>query len=152
VRRILEGTKRFEFRRKIFARRNIERIYIYSSSPVNRLVGLFNADEILEGTPTIIWRQCREFAGIDAPTFFDYFRGRRKGFAIGIDGLMIFGRPIDPRSLGVFVRPPQSFCYLNETVEHIISSTTAKQASREASVMGSEYHSHAVDKPNRLLR
>lgn len=78
VRRIFEGTKRYEFRRKIFARKSIERIYIYSSSPVNRLVGVFNASEILEDTPRTIWRQCREFAGIDAPAFFEYFHREAK--------------------------------------------------------------------------
>jgi type I restriction enzyme S subunit len=130
VRRIFDGTKRYEFRRKIFACRSIERIYIYSSSPVNKLVGVFKASEILEDTPRTIWRQCREFAGIDAPTFFGYFHGKRKAFAIGIGKLRIFGTPVDPRSIRRFVRPPQSFCYLNEAVEHIISSTTAQPASR----------------------
>jgi hypothetical protein len=41
VKSIIEGDKRYEFRKTIFKNREINRIYIYSSSPVKKIVGTF---------------------------------------------------------------------------------------------------------------
>ena len=45
---IFAGSKHYEFRRRIFANRDIERIIVYASSPVQRVVGEFEIDEIIE--------------------------------------------------------------------------------------------------------
>ena len=52
VKSIIEGEKRYEFRKTIFKNREINRIYIYSSSPVKKIVASFVIGTILEDHPS----------------------------------------------------------------------------------------------------
>ena len=51
VENIRSGIKTFEFRRRIFARRDVRTVLIYCTRPVGRLVGEFDIAEILEDEP-----------------------------------------------------------------------------------------------------
>ncbi|MDD2666585.1 MAG: hypothetical protein PHD13_05310 [Methanocellales archaeon] len=110
---ILSGEKEYEFRKVIFKDRNVERVYIYSSSPVKRIVGVFIVGDIIEGHPERIWERCQKKSGINKEDFFNYFNGSEKGYAIKIDDLETIEDPIDPRSLSSDFVPPQSFCYFD---------------------------------------
>ena len=79
VKSIIEGEKRYEFRKTIFKNREINRIYIYSSSPVKKIVGTFEIGGILEDHPVDLWDTVKEFAGIDNRDFFAYFEGEIPG-------------------------------------------------------------------------
>ena len=47
VKGIMNGNKRYEFRRSIFrCREDIELVYIYSTSPVKKIVGVFTIKSI----------------------------------------------------------------------------------------------------------
>ena len=96
VKSIIEGDKRYEFRKTIFKNREINRIYIYSSSPVKKIVGSFEIGGILEDHPDDLWDTVKEFAGIDNRDFFAYFEGKSRAFAIEIQNLQEFNDPIDP--------------------------------------------------------
>jgi predicted transcriptional regulator len=110
---ILNGNKRYEFRKSVFNNRDLEMVYIYSSSPIKRIVGAFAIRSIIEKHPVQLWNECKDFSGINEEDFFDYFRGKDKGFAIEIGDVEVFD-PIDPREhLPDFV-PPQSFCYTDK--------------------------------------
>ncbi len=62
---IFSGLKRYEFRRTIFRRKDAERVYVYSNSSVGKIVGSFEIEEILKGTPEEIWTRChRQHKGI----------------------------------------------------------------------------------------
>lgn len=113
VKSILEGEKRYEFRKAIFRNRSVDRIFIYSSAPVKRIVALFEISRIIEDHPSALWDQTRDHAGINDLEFFSYFAGRSKGYAIGIENLKEFDTPIDPREEIPGFVPPQSYCYVN---------------------------------------
>jgi len=113
VKSIIEGEKRYEFRRTIFKNREINRIFIYSSSPVKKIVGTFEIGGILEDHPADLWGVVKEFAGIQQGDFFSYFKGRSRAFAIGIQNLQEFNDPIDPYETMPGFVPPQSYCYLD---------------------------------------
>ncbi len=49
--KIVEGTKKYEFRRSIFKRNDIEKVYIYSSSPVSKIIASFQIEKILKDSP-----------------------------------------------------------------------------------------------------
>ena len=116
VKEILKGEKKYEFRRSIFQyREEIEMVYIYSTSPVKRIVGRFTIEEIIEGHPKNLWESFRDFSGIEDEEFFRYFGAAEKRFAIKIEKVEVFKEPIDPKiSIPDFV-PPQSFRYFKET-------------------------------------
>lgn len=113
VKSILDGTKKFEFRKKIFKRTDIDEIIIYSSSPEKKIVGSFEIDKVLEDSPEELWAYCRNNAGISKENFFKYFKGKDHGFAIKIKNLNILPKKLDPYEMNQDFHPPQSFCYVN---------------------------------------
>ena len=113
VKSIIKGEKRYEFRRAMFKNREINRIYIYSSSPVKKIVGTFEIGGILEDHPVDLWGNVKKYAGINDRDFFAYFDGKSRAFTIKIQNLQEFNDPIDPyKAMPGFV-PPQSYCYLD---------------------------------------
>lgn len=88
-------------------------VYIYSSSPVKRIVGAFSIKNIIEKHPEQIWSECKHFSGIDEEGFFNYFRGEEKGFAIEIGDVEVFD-PINPKDIIPDFVAPQSFCYTDK--------------------------------------
>lgn len=110
---ILSGTKKYEFRRTIFKRNDINRVYIYSNSTVKKIVGSFGIDRIIEDTPQEIWKMCRKYGGISEEDFFRYYKGSKKAYAIKIKNLHRFHEPKDPYFLFDGFTPPQSFYYFS---------------------------------------
>jgi len=60
---IFNGTKRFEFR-KVSCKREVTRIVFYCTSPVMKIVGEAEVDEIIEGHPDEIWSRTSAAARI----------------------------------------------------------------------------------------
>lgn len=110
---ILSGKKRYEFRRVIFKNPRVKKAYIYVTSPVGKIVGSFVIGKILVDTPQRIWQKCRKYAGISAEAFFEYYRNCKRAFAIKIQSVHNFLKPMDPYSNMSNFRPPQSFQYIS---------------------------------------
>ncbi|WP_407355488.1 restriction endonuclease subunit S [Methanolobus sp. WCC5] len=109
---ILAGKKRFEFRKAIFKKKDISKVFIYSSSPVQKIVASFEIAGIIEDSPQKLWDKCRKHAGILEEDFFEYFKNSDIGYAIEIKNLEKLSEPIDPYLLEKDFKPPQSYCYL----------------------------------------
>ena len=117
VEKIKNGNKKFEFRKSLFSEKNqnkIEKIFIYSSSPVKKIVARFFINIILEDHPVRLWEKCKNFSGIEKTEFFKYFRDKKTGLAIGISELKFFKTPIDPKSVFPNFVAPQSFRYIDD--------------------------------------
>ena len=116
---IIEGKKRYEFRKSMFERENVGQVYIYSTSPVSKIVGSFEVEDIIEDSPEGIWETCHRHAAISEDEFFRYFNGAATAFAIKIAHMQGFAIPLDPCSLFEDFRPPQSFCYLAFDIDRV---------------------------------
>lgn len=115
VEKIKAGTKKYEFRKLGFRSiENSEKVFIYSSSPVKRIIGSFKTNKIVEDQPIKLWEQCKEGAGIEEKDFFSYFNNKEKGLAIFVEDLELFKKPVDPKEIKEDFIPPQSFCYIEE--------------------------------------
>lgn len=113
VEEILKGNKKYEFRKSIFKYKDeLEIVYIYSTSPVKKIVGSFTIKSIIEGHPKLLWDRFEDVSGISRKDFFTYFGDRIKGYAIEIGDLQVFEMPADPKILIPGFVPPQSYCYL----------------------------------------
>lgn len=113
VQNILAGEKTFEFRRKVFGRKDVRTVIIYCTMPVGRLVGEFDISEIIESDPENLWSHTQYGSGI-TKTFFDsYFEGRERAFAIKIGEVRAYERPIEPSSIFENFTAPQSFMYVD---------------------------------------
>ena len=45
--KIFDGTKKFEFRKTIFKNNNVQKVIVYASSPVQKVIGEFSIEDIL---------------------------------------------------------------------------------------------------------
>lgn len=109
--KIFEGTKNFEFRRAIFKNKNIKTVVVYASSPVQKVIGEFEIEEIIKDELKSLWLQTMDKAGIAESFFYEYFVGKKEGYAIKIKNVVKF--PIAKCLKKEFnVNPPQSFLYL----------------------------------------
>ena len=110
VNKILSHEKLYEFRKSIF-KQDVERIYIYSTYPVKKIVGYFEVTDIICKSPEELWDLFSDVSGICENEFFKYYSGSDEGFAIRIDNLIVFDEFIDMSEFDDF-RAPQSFCYV----------------------------------------
>jgi predicted transcriptional regulator len=110
VENILNGTKRFEFR-KVQGRRPINRILIYSTAPVGMIVGEVEVLGTLNGSPDEVWQQTHDFSGITKEFFDRYFHGRQKAVAYRLGDVEAYPRPKHLTDFGVSTAP-QSFVYV----------------------------------------
>lgn len=115
VEKILDGEKRYEFRKKGFKNpEEVDKIYIYSTSPEKKIVGYFVLDEMIEDKPENLWKRYKDHSGIEKEDFFEYYKGKEKGVAMKINRIEGFKEPIDPyENLSDFAAP-QSFYYVEE--------------------------------------
>jgi predicted transcriptional regulator len=112
--KIFEGTKRFEFRKAIFKNSKIKSVVVYASSPVQKVIGEFEIDEILNDEPDKLWKKTHKYSGISKDYFDEYFLDRELGYAIKIKTTCIYKTPLNLiQDFGISV-PPQSFMYLNK--------------------------------------
>jgi len=108
---IFDGTKKFEFRKTIFKNKNIKTVVVYASSPLQKVVGEFEIEDIINEDLDLLWEKTKEHAGIDRAYFNQYFAAKNEGYAIKIK---TFTKYENYQSLkdDYNLTPPQSFLYL----------------------------------------
>jgi len=109
--KIFEGTKKYEFRRSVFKNPDVKTIVVYASSPVQRVIGEFTIDKILNEDIQKLWEKTKEYSGISEHFFFEYFNNKEKGFAIKIKDVIKYKKSLCLKS-DFNATPPQSFMYL----------------------------------------
>jgi predicted transcriptional regulator len=113
--KILDGKKRFEFRKITFDTESIKSVVIYATKPVGKVVGEFEVNGIYRDTPSKIWAKTKKFAGIDKVFFDEYYEGREVAVAIGVGAVQRYETPLELSAFGADITPPQSFRYLTES-------------------------------------
>lgn len=112
VEKILNGTKKYEYRKKIFKKSPIVSVLIYSSSPEKRVVGEFIIEEIIEADLESLWEKTKNFSGINIEVFNEYFQNKDFGYAIKIKDVIKYKTPLSLEKDLNISTPPQSFMYL----------------------------------------
>jgi predicted transcriptional regulator len=108
---IFAGYKKFEYRRAIF-KKPIERIVVYASAPISKVIGEFDVDCIIQGGIDELWNSTNLYSGISKQFFYSYFIGKDQGYAIKIGNTHLYRTPKNLwQEFGV--QPPQSFLYLS---------------------------------------
>jgi predicted transcriptional regulator len=128
--RIFNGTKKYEYRKTIFSRADVQKVVVYASSPVKKIVGEFQIAEIIWDKPEILWLKTRSSAGLDWDFFLQYFIGKDKGYAISIKYTKRYEVPIDPWGLLRDFTPPQSFRYIDSNNLLPLNAWTEVRASK----------------------
>lgn len=112
VERILQGTKKYEYRKRL-AKETINKIYIYSTFPVMKVVGTVEVLDRLEYPPSTLWEKTKANAGISRSKFRKYFQNCKSAFAYKLGDVSVFDTPRDLADFGISAAP-QSFVYIDE--------------------------------------
>jgi predicted transcriptional regulator len=114
VENIFRGVKTFEFRRKVFARKDVKTVIVYCTMPVGKIVGEFDIESILVDQPREIWKKTHGGSGISEDFFFQYFSGREVAYALKIGDVREYDEHVDPNDILDNFSPPQSYMYMRE--------------------------------------
>ena len=120
---IIQGTKRVEFRKVSFSKQP-SHVVIYSSSPVQRVVGYFTVTLVDEGPVGTLWDRYSEVGGIDHEDFLAYYDNRDEGVVLVVGNVVALNRPVTLQEAGLETRPPQGFKYLSREVLSRLVETT----------------------------
>lgn len=111
---ILSGTKLVEFRRS-WAASEVSTIVLYSSAPIQKIVGLVKVQDVVVASPSSLWETCKERGGgLTRKELRAYFCGKSKGVAILLGHVLKPHNHIKPSDIIDDFIPPQSFRYLSE--------------------------------------
>lgn len=110
--KILNGIKKYEFRKSIFKRDDIHKVVVYASAPVKQVIGEFNIEEILNDDVDTIWKKTANEAGISKKYYQDYFDNKERAYAIKIGATKRYqhAKPLSDYNIKC---APQSFMYIN---------------------------------------
>ena len=113
VEKILNGSKKYEYRKVKPRRTDISKLIIYSTSPVMRVVGEVEVLEIIEDTPKQLWSVTKHESGIKKSFYDSYYKSRKNACAFKLGKVVVYDKFLTLEEYGInFV--PQSFFYLDE--------------------------------------
>ncbi|MHB0670986.1 ASCH domain-containing protein [Roseomonas mucosa] len=112
--RIFDGTKRYEFRKAVYANRAVQTVVVYVTQPVGRIVGEFDVDGIVEAAPECLWAETHAHAGVTRDFFDAYFEGRDRAFAIQVGEVRLYDAPLVPGDVIANFTAPQSYMYVDD--------------------------------------
>jgi predicted transcriptional regulator len=110
VENIMLGLKKFEFR-KVRCREDVDKIIIYSTYPVMRIIGEAEVLGIVEDNPDAVWDITEEYAGISRGFFDTYYQGKEKAVAYQLGEVKKYSHPKTLSDYGLRYAP-QSFVYV----------------------------------------
>lgn len=118
---IMNGEKTLELRRKIpflnkFRNGEINKVIVYQSGDIKKIIGEFKIDNIIEEPLEKLWNKYCNYHMVKSPTyFFDYFKGLEKGFGIVIKDVVKYDYELNVKEiLGNDFSIPQFFRYINK--------------------------------------
>ena len=110
VENIMNGSKLFEFR-KVKCKDDVDKIIIYSTSPVMQVVGEAQVLEIIVDNPESVWEITSEHSGITKKFYDEYFKNKEKAVAYRLGKVEKYREPLKLSDFGVSFAP-QSFVYV----------------------------------------
>ncbi len=111
---ILAGKKTVELRRRFSASVACGTVvFLYGTSPVSAMVGTASVREVLALPVERIWTEFGGRAFVGRESFERYLAGLDRAFAIVLEDVRPFSRPLSLRELRAVCdfTPPQSYCY-----------------------------------------
>ncbi len=116
--KIFAGAKTIELRRIRPKRMEKgDQVFIYVSSPVKALAGVFKIDRIIEEPLQELWKTVKDKAGITHEEFHAYYNGLSSGIGISFKEVWQLPEAIELHNLRIEspnFRPPQGFRYITK--------------------------------------
>ena len=113
ARAILDGSKQVEFRRQGLPA-DVTHVVIYATSPVQKVVGMFEVAGVDRMSPSQAWKLHGRVGGIEKTAFQRYYTKAEHAFVIRARNAQTFPTPFPLADLDENLRPPQSYVYLRD--------------------------------------
>ena len=110
VENIMNGNKKFEFR-KVRCRPEVDKIIIYATSPVMKVVGEADVIDVIVDLPEQVWKRTSEFAGISKLFYDNYYQNKEVAVAYRLGKVRKYTNPLTLADFGINFAP-QSFVYV----------------------------------------
>lgn len=110
VENIISGKKKFEFR-KTRCRSSIDKIIIYATSPVMRIVGEAVVKNTIIDIPEKVWDLTSKHSGLSKSFFDKYYLNKEYAVAYELSNVQLYKKPLKLEDLGLSYAP-QSFVYI----------------------------------------
>lgn len=107
------GQKVYEYRKRIFTRKDVDKVYVYATKPICRIVGYFTIDEVIADKKNDIWAKTHKDGGISKEYFDAYFKNCDMAHAIKIGEVVKLDNPIDPKEVIKDFHAPQNYRYVD---------------------------------------
>ncbi len=108
--KIVNQTKLYEYRKNI-CKKNVDKIIIYSSSPVKRVIAEVEVKSILSNTPDKLWNETKQYSGISKNKYMKYFENKSIAYAYELGSVIVYKYPKKLEDIGINYYP-QSYVYL----------------------------------------
>ena len=116
VDKIFSGEKKYEYRKRL-CKEKIDTIIVYSSSPIQKVVGELKIKQVLYDKKNVIWNKTNKYGGITKIKYDNYYENCGYVVAYEIEKAILYDKQKDLKDFNVRTAP-QSYVYItNKGVE-----------------------------------
>ena len=100
--KIFSGSKKYEYRKRM-CKEKIDKIIVYSSSPIQKVVGELKIKQVLYDKKNVIWNKTNKYD--------KYFEKCNNAVAYEIEKAVLYNKPKDLKDYNLKAAP-QSYVYI----------------------------------------
>lgn len=112
VNEILSGRKKYEYRKVKAKKDNVDKMIIYATAPIMKVVAEIEILNILENSPDLIWEYTKKYSGITKSFYDKYYKNKNTAIAYQLGKIEEYETPKELSELGIYYSP-QSFIYID---------------------------------------
>ena len=110
VDKIFSGEKKYEYRKRL-CKEKIDTIIVYSSSPIQKIVGELKIKQVLYDKKKVIWNKTYKHSGITKIKYDKYYENCGYVVAYEIEKAILYDKQKDLKDFNVRTAP-QSYVYI----------------------------------------
>ena len=110
VDKIFSGEKKYEYRKRL-CKEKIDTIIVYSSFPIQKVVGELKIKQVLYDKKTIIWNKTNRYGGITKTKYDKYYENCDYAVAYEIEKAILYDKQKELKNFNVRMAP-QSYVYI----------------------------------------
>ena len=110
VDKIFSGEKKYEYRKRL-CKEKIDTIIIYSTSPIQKVVGELKIKQVLYDKKNVMWNKTNKYGGITKIKYDNYYENCVYVVAYEIEKAILYDKQKDLKDFNVRTAP-QSYVYI----------------------------------------
>ena len=112
VNKILSGRKKYEYRKVKAKKDNVDKMIVYATAPIKKVVAEIEILNILEDAPDLVWKLTKKYSGISKSFYDKYYENCNIAIAYQLGKIKKYEKPKELSELGILYSP-QSFVYID---------------------------------------